>query len=181
MIYVFLAEGFEEIEAVSVLDILRRADLEVKAVSLTNTRNVTGAHGISITADSAFRRQDVEAADMIVLPGGMPGAKHLANHEGLRKCLEAHRQQGKPVAAICAAPMVLGKHGLLEGKQATCYPGFEEMLYGATIKTDKVVVDGNVITGRGPAVAPEFALAIVSHFVGKDKADAIRSAMLLGE
>lgn len=179
MIYLVLAEGFEEIEAICVLDILRRAKLEVKSVSLTSTRTVTGAHGIAITADAAYRRQEVEAADMLVLPGGMPGSKHLMAHEGLRKCLLKHKSMDKPYAAICAAPMVLGRHGLLHGKRATCYPGFEGELYGATLVNAPVVVDGKAITAQGPAAAPEFALAIVAHYLGQDKADEIRTAMLL--
>lgn len=179
MIYLVLAEGFEEIEAVCVLDILRRANLEVKAASLTNTRTVTGAHGIAITADTAFRKQELETGEMLILPGGMPGAKHLAAHEGLRKCLLTHQVEGKTCAAICAAPMVLGKHGLLHGKRATCYPGFENELHGATIENAAVVVDRHVITAQGPAAAPEFALAIVAHFLGQAKADEIRTAMLL--
>lgn len=181
MICLFLAEGFEEIEAISVLDILRRAGLEVKAVSLTNTRSVVGAHGISVAADTVFRKQEIGACDMIILPGGMPGAKYLAKHEGLRKCLVAHQQQGKTVAAICAAPMVLGQQGLLQGKKATCYPGFEQELKGATLIASPVVVDAGVITANGPAAAPEFALAIVAHFLGADKAAAIRTAMLYPE
>lgn len=178
MIHLFLADGFEEIEALATLDILRRCGLVVTTVSITKTRTVMGAHSIPVLADEIFRGSDYIKSDALILPGGMPGAKNLLDHEGLRKALVAQNERGALIAAICAAPMVLGQHGLLQGHAATCYPGFEDKLTGATLKSGYVVEDGNVITGRGPAAAVEFGFAIASRFASAQRVDEVRKGML---
>lgn len=165
MLHLFLATGFEEIEAITTLDILRRCGLNVQTVTITGTRLIHGAHGIPIMTDCLFRKSLLEDSEGLILPGGMPGAENLLRHEGLRKSLIAHNAKGTLIAAICAAPMVLGRNGLLEGRRATCYPGFESHLKGANLSEEMVVSDGNIITGRGPAAAVPFAFAIAGHFV----------------
>jgi 4-methyl-5(b-hydroxyethyl)-thiazole monophosphate biosynthesis len=179
-IYLFLAPGFEEIETVSVLDILRRAELNVKSVSLTGDSMVTGSHGITIQADELYTEIDLSQSDMLVLPGGMPGTKNLNVHEGFKAALVQHAKAGKALAAICAAPMILGQLGLLEGKEATCYPGNEVHLKGATLSEYMVVQDGNIITASGPGVAAEFALQIVDFFKGEEVMENVSKALLLG-
>lgn len=178
MIHLFLADGFEEIEALATLDVLRRCGLVVKTISCAGTRTVMGAHNIPVLADEIFRGGDYAESDALILPGGMPGAKNLLEHEGLHKALVAQNERGALVAAICAAPMVLGQHGILADRKATCYPGFEQMLTGAEHLTDYVVEDGNVITGKGPAAAVEFGFAIASRFVSPAKVAEVRSGML---
>lgn len=169
-VYVFLAEGFEEIEAISVVDILRRAGISTKTVSVTGSNVVSGAHGVPVTADKNFENATFADAGMLVLPGGMPGASGLDAHKGLRNLILDFAKANKPLAAICAAPLVYGNLGLLKGKQATCYPGFEKFLEGADINRDKPVVrDGLFITAEGPAAAPAFALEIVDYFMGERK------------
>lgn len=178
MIHLFLADGFEEIEALATLDILRRCGLTVNTISITKTRTVMGAHNIPVFADEIFRESDYAESEALVLPGGMPGAKNLLDHFGLRKVLLAQNARGGLVAAICAAPMVLGQHGLLQGCKATCYPGFEDKLTGAEVCEEYVVEDDNIITGRGPAAAVEFGFAIASRFVSPQRVAEVRSGML---
>jgi len=179
-LFLFLAAGFEEIEAIATLDILRRADLNVDSVSISNEKSVTGAHGITVEADRLFSEVDFSEADMLILPGGMPGTKNLNAHDELKTLLLAHSKAGKQLAAICAAPMVLGQLGILEGKEATCYPGNEVHLKGAILSEYMIVQDGNVITASGPGVAAEFALQIVEHYFGDEKMEEISKALLLG-
>lgn len=179
-ILLFLAPGFEEIEAVATIDILRRAGLDVKSVSITGDHQVTGSHGISVIADCLYPEIDFADTEMIVLPGGMPGTKNLNVHEGLKAALLKHAKAGKPLAAICAAPMILGQLGILEGREATCYPGNEIHLKGAILSEYMVVQDGTIITASGPGVAAEFALQIVEHFLGEAKMEEISKALLLG-
>lgn len=176
-VYVFFADGFEEIEALTAVDTLRRAGLNVKIVSVTPDEIVVGAHGVSVLCDVNFDNCDFFDAELLVLPGGMPGAATLDAHEGLRKLICRFAEVNKPLAAICAAPMVLGKLGLLRGKKATCYPGFEKYLEGAEHVNAPVVCDGNIITGRGPGSAIEFALVIVDRLVGKEKVSELAEAM----
>jgi 4-methyl-5(b-hydroxyethyl)-thiazole monophosphate biosynthesis len=176
-VYVFFADGFEEIEALTAVDTLRRAGLNVQIVSVTPDEIVVGAHDVSILCDINFENCDFYDAELLLLPGGMPGAATLSEHEGLRKLLLDFSAKSKPIAAICAAPMVLGKLGMLKGKKATCYPGFEQYLEGATCVNEQVVRDGNLITGRGPGAATEFALAVVELLVGKAKVDELVEAM----
>ena len=178
MIYLFLATGFEEIEALGTADILRRAGLDLQLVSVTGDLTVAGAHGINIEADALFEDVDFFDADMLILPGGMPGATNLADCADLNERLRDHVYLGRPVAAICAAPLVLGRLGLLDGKRATCYPGFEGELEGATCTGAMVEVDGNVVTGKGPAAVFEFGYALVELLKDKATADALRQGML---
>ena len=158
-VYVFLAEGFEEMEAVTPIDLLRRAGVDAKLVSVTGNRAVTGAHGVTYLADLLFEEIE-EDADMLVLPGGLPGTTNLQAHEGLTKLLLKQHEAHKWVAAICAAPMVLGALGIVKDRHATIYPGIEDKLIGAAPLTDEVVVDGNVITSRAPGTAIPFAIAL---------------------
>ncbi|MCD8079540.1 MAG: DJ-1/PfpI family protein [Bacteroides sp.] len=178
-VYMFFADGFEEIEALATVDILRRAGMSVQLVSITGDRKVTGAHDVSVCTDTLFEACDFSDADLLVLPGGMPGAATLGEHAGLRALLSDYVKQDKPLAAICAAPMVLGQLGLLKGKKAICYPGFEHYLEGAEIVPQQVVVDGQIVTGRGPGAAVEFALTLVEILEGKEKKEELIQAMCI--
>lgn len=177
-VYVFLADGFEEIEALAPVDVMRRAGLPVMMVSVTGNSVVQGAHGIPVVADAAFEALDYADAALLFLPGGLPGATNLEAHEGLTQLLMAKAEAGDVVlSAICAAPLVLGGLGLLVGKQATCYPGFEDTMKGASYTAAKVTVDGNVITACGPGAAWELGFTFVEHFCGVAKADELRQGM----
>ena len=178
-IFIFLAEGFEETEAVATIDVMLRGGLDVTSVSISDNLLVTGAHGISVNSDVFFENVDLSYGDMLVLPGGMPGASNLNAHTGLKSALEQYAARGKKIAAICAAPLVFGGLGLLKGKNATAYPGFESYLDGATFINSPVVIDGNIITGQGPGFALKFGLAIVEELQGKAKSDEIAGGMLL--
>lgn len=160
-VYHFMANGSEEIEALAVVDILRRGGIEVTTVSINSNDFIEGAHGVTIKCDTTVESADFSDADMILLPGGMPGATNLLQHEGVRKALTEQVEKDKKVGAICAAPMVLGDLGILEGKHATCYPGFESYLKGAEYTHELYTIDGNVITGEGPAAAFPYAYAIL--------------------
>ena len=177
-VLVFFAEGFEEIEAFSIIDILRRADIDAKMVSITNSREVVGAHGVPVICDELLEQVSFDEAEALVLPGGLPGATNLDACVPLGQQLKAFHKAGKTVAAICAAPIVFGHQGILEGKKATCYPGCEGELKGATVTSEGTVIDGNVITGKGPAFAAEFSLALVRHFKGKEMETELRQGML---
>jgi protein deglycase len=174
MVYIFLTNGFEEIEGLTVVDLLRRAEIEINMVSITGTKEIVGSHNIKLEADQLFEEIDVEVADMLILPGGMPGTKHLAEHEGLCSLLIEYANKGKNIAAICAAPSVLGSNGILKGKKATCYPGYEDKLIGATATGNKTEVDENIITGKGMGASIEFALCIIEKL--KDKETAVKIA-----
>lgn len=176
---VHLAEGFEEIEAIGIIDVLRRAELDVQVVSVTGNLTVTGAHQVKIVADVLFEQVNYDQTDVIVLPGGMPGASNLNAHEGLKAQIMKFDQEKKQLAAICAAPLVYGNLGILKGKQAVCYPGFEEHLKGAEVLSDAVAESGNVITGCGPGAVFEFALKIVERVVSKEKALLLAKQMLV--
>ncbi len=175
----FLANGFEEIEALATVDILRRAQVQVETVSITSDKVVTGAHGVPVTADTTFDKADFTDVVALILPGGMPGAKHLNEHEGLKALITRFNEEKKLLAAICAAPMVFGGLGLLEGKKATCYPGFEGELKGAKVTGKSVVVDGNITTGKGPGLVFDFALALVEQIAGKETRKEVQSGLLL--
>ena len=177
MIYLFLANGFEEIEALCPLDLLRRAGLEVTTVGIGSDR-VQGSHGITVEADIPEGMYADAAPDMVILPGGMPGSKHLDESRTVDVALKAAARRGSFIAAICAAPMVLGHRGLLAGKRATCFPGFEGELEGATLADERVVRDGNVITAAGMGVALEFGLALVAALKGDEAAEKLRRAVL---
>lgn len=176
-IFVFLITGFEEIEALGTIDILRRAELNVKSVSLTDSKQVISSHQVPVVADLMFDEVDFSTAEMLVLPGGTP---KYNEHEAMKKELLAFANKGEKVAAICASPMVLGGLGLLNGKNATCYPGFEKYLTGANLQTDKaVVIDGNITTGRGPGLTIDFALCLVEQIAGKEKRDTVAAGLLV--
>ncbi|MCD7936095.1 MAG: DJ-1/PfpI family protein [Tannerellaceae bacterium] len=177
--FVFLATGFEETEAVGTIDVLRRGEIQTTTVSITGEKEVTGAHGIPVVADAIFAETDVSDADILVLPGGMPGSTNLNAFEPLKDRLTEQYNAGKYVAAICAAPLVFGGLGFLQGRKATCYPSFEPQLTGATVTGEKVVTDGNVITGKGPGLVFDFGLAIVEALQGKEKADEVAAGLLL--
>lgn len=178
--FLFLAKGFEEIEALSVVDIMRRAEIPVTTVSITNSKEVTGAHGITVTADTTYDEVDFKAAKWLILPGGMPGATNLAAHTSLCNLLKEHNAKGGNVAAICASPaVVLAPLGILDGKEATCYPGFEKALQKSKHTGKPVEADGNIITANGPASATLFALAIVAHTLGDKKSLDIAEGLLL--
>lgn len=177
MIYLFLAEGFEEVEALAPLDLLRRAGLSVKTVGV-GTKTVTGAHGISVVADLADTEYADDAPEMIFLPGGMPGTLNLAASEVVQNAIATAVRTNAYLAAICAAPSILGDLGLLRGKEAICYPGFEDRLVGATLSKKRVVRDGKILTAAGMGVAVEFGLAIVEALLGKDKAEELRRGVL---
>ena len=168
-VYVFLAEGFEEMEAVTPIDLLRRAGVDAKLVSVTGNRAVTGAHGVTYLADLLFEEIE-EDADMLVLPGGLPGTTNLQAHEGLTKLLLKQHEAHKWVAAICAAPTILASLHITDGRRATCYPGLEDQMDAAKMIPCGAVQDGNVITGRAAGSADEFGLACLRALKGEDTA-----------
>ena len=177
MIYMFLANGFEEVEALCPLDLLRRAGLQVTTVGVGGEM-IVGSHGIAVQADIPEALYRDSSPEMIILPGGMPGTRHLDESRTVDTALRVAANKGAYLAAICAAPMVLGKRGYLEGKRAICFPGFEEYLTGATVAEERVVRDGKVITAAGMGVALEFGLALVAALKGQKTADDLRRAVL---
>ena len=177
-ISVFLADGFEEIEGLTVVDILRRAGLRVDTVSITGERTIRGSHQIDVQADCLFEEMDFSETDMLVLPGGMPGTRNLMNHKGLQELLRAYHEKGRYIAAICAAPSVFGRFGFLKGRRACCYPSFEEKLEGAEVVQEPVSVDGHIITSRGMGTAIPFALKLTALLCGEEKADEISRSIL---
>ncbi|MDO4176488.1 MAG: DJ-1/PfpI family protein [Bacillota bacterium] len=178
-VYVHLATGYEEVEALTCVDVLRRAGVDAKMVSVTGELAVRGAHDIDIMADLLFEDADYSSCEMIVLPGGMPGAANLRDHAGLTEKIKEFEAEGRKLAAICAAPLALAAHGALDGKAATIYPGLEdEHLKNAKASHANVTKDGNVITGIGPAIAMEFALALAEELKGKEVRDQVASGLL---
>lgn len=175
----FLANGFEEIEALGTIDILRRAQIPVLTVSITDDKVVTGAHNVTVIADVTFSDTDFSDIEILVLPGGMPGAKHLNEHKELKELISEYNSKGKQIAAICAAPMILGGLGILDGKKATAYPGFEPELIGAKVIGENVVVDKNVTTGKGPGLVFDFALRLVEQIAGLQTRREVQSGLLL--
>ena len=180
MIYMFLANGFEEVEALAPLDLLRRAGCDVTTVGVGGGDTIVGAHGIAVGADIPDTMFRDSKPEMIILPGGMPGTKHLDASRTVEVALRTAANTDAYISAICAAPMVLGKRGYLEGKKAVCFPGFEEYLTGAILQPTgvKVVTDGKIITAVGMGAAVEFGLALVRVLKGDDAANALRSAIL---
>lgn len=172
---VLLADGFETIEALTTVDIMRRAGVECVTYGI-KAQDVTTSHQITIKADKVLS-DEIYECDIVVLPGGMPGAVNLRDDENVNKIVKKFYDDGKIVAAICAGPITFGKLGILNGKNATCYPGFEEQLIGCNYKEDLVVVDGNIITGRGPAAAIPFAFEILKY-ISTEKVEQIKKAML---
>ena len=174
--YVFLADGFEEIEGLTVVDVLRRAGAEVEMVSVMDRKEITGAHGIKVEADRMI--EEAGEADLYVLPGGMPGTKYLNEYQPLRDLLADFYKKGGKVAAICAAPTVLASLGFLEKRKATAYPSCMEGLAGAERSLESVVVDGNVTTSRGLGTAVDFALSLIGQLLGEKKADEIAESVV---
>lgn len=178
MVYVFLAEGFEEIEALTPVDILRRGGIEVKTVGV-GSKTIVGAHGISVVCDlcdtEALQNENLEG---IVLPGGMPGTINLEKSSIVNDFIDYANKNNLLVSAICAAPSILGHKGILKGKKATCYPSFEKDLIGADFLAEPVVCDGNIITARAAGVACDFAFSLLEYFAGKDKAESQKASIL---
>ena len=173
MIYMFLADGFEEVEALTPLDLLRRAGAEIATVGIQGSTS-TGSHGVTFACDMTAEEMDLSAADMVILPGGLLGTTNLDACHYVDAAIEAVTKKGGRLAAICAAPLILGKRGLLEGKHAVCYPGFEKELRGAIVSESAgVVTDGNITTAKGMGVAFEFGIELVRLLFGKVKADAL--------
>ena len=178
MIYAFLADGFEEIEALCPIDIMRRAGLTVTTVGI-GKREIVGAHGITVCADISDSELCFEDIELIFLPGGMPGTKNLDASHAVHKAIDLAIEQKAYIAAICAAPMILGKRGILNGKNAVCYPGFEAYLDGAAVSADKkLVTDGKIITAKGMGVATELGLELVRILCGTEKSDALRKTII---
>ena len=175
---VFMADGCEEIEGLTVVDMIRRAKLEVTMISITGRKEVTGSHNITFMADELCEEADYETLDGIVLPGGMPGTLHLKAHEGLADLIRKADKEGKLLAAICAAPTIYGEMGLLEGKNATCYPGMEDKLLGANWQEQPVVVDGNFVTSRGVGTAIAFALTLVTILKDEETAKSLANSIV---
>lgn len=176
MVYVFLADGFEEVEALAPVDLLRRGGVEVKTVGVTG-KNVTGTHGITVAADIIPDEAATENLEGVILPGGMPGTKNLENDSAVQYFISYAAKNNILLGAICAAPSILGHKGLLNGKRATCFPGFEESLAGAVIVSDcPAVVDGNIVTGWGAGGAIDFGLALLRVLRGEDAANKLRNS-----
>lgn len=177
MVYVFLADGFEEIEALAFTDILRRAEIEVTTVSVNDDKIVTGSHNISVVADATIKEINLNLMDALVLPGGMPGTINLQSNSDVISLINYAVNNDKYIGAICAAPMILGRLGLLKGKKATCYPGFEEHLIDAEYTGGRVVKDGNFITSKGAGTVQDFAHCFVMNLKNKEIADKVISSM----
>ena len=176
-VYAFLADGLEEVECLAVVDVLRRSGVEVTPVSVTGDRKVTGSHGIELGTDALFEDVNPDVADVLFLPGGMPGTNNLKAHKGLRAAVECANKQGRRIAAICAAPSILGSMGLLKGRTATCYPGFEDQLTGVSYTSQGVVTDGNITTGRGLGFALDMGLELIRLLQGPQQAQKIAAAI----
>ena len=170
-VYTMLADGFEEVEALAVVDVLKRAEIEVFMVSVMEEKLVTGAHQINVCADMCFDEADFDKCDMIFLPGGMPGTLNLKNHKGLIEQIKSFDKSGKNLAAICAAPSILGELGLLNQKRAVCFPGFEDSLKGAILVNKRAGTDGNIFTSKGMGTALDLGLEIVKHVAGSEKSE----------
>ena len=176
MLYMYFAPGFEETEAVASLDVIRRAGIDIRTVGV-GSKQVTGSHNITVVCDMDTEEATFTGLDGIILPGGMPGTVNLDESERVNEAIEFCYANGKLLAAICAAPMIPGKRGMLKGKSAVCYPGFEKYLEGAFVSDKYVVTDGNVITAKGMGSAVEFGLAIAAYFKGEAFADELRGTL----
>lgn len=173
-LYAFLADGFETVEAIGVIDILRRGKVDVCTVSISGSRTVTSSHKIPVEADALFDELDFEDGDALFLPGGVPGTPNLEAHEGLSKLIDKYDAEGKILAAICAAPSILGHHNVLKGRKATCFPGYEEELYGAEYTGEGVVRDGRILTGKGMGKTVDMGLALLEMMSDKENAELIK-------
>jgi 4-methyl-5(b-hydroxyethyl)-thiazole monophosphate biosynthesis len=179
MVYLFLADGFEEVEALTVVDVLRRAGVALRTVSIMKDLTVTGDHGVAVIADDLFEDVDYIQCEMLILPGGSPGTQRLLAHEGLKSVLTEFAAADKWIAAICAAPMVLARHGLLRGRKATIYDGMDAELSEAEYRKENVVRDGKFVSSRGPGTAMPFAFALAEILAGEAVAGKVRADMLL--
>jgi protein deglycase len=177
-IYVFFANGFEVVEALTPVDVLRRAGHNVITVSVSGKKEVISSHKVTVVTDALFENFDYTDADLLILPGGQPGTDNLNAHKALKELLLKANSEGKKLAAICAAPMVLGQLGLLSGKSATCFEGMEAHLKNAKVTTDPVVVSGNIITSRGAGTAMVFSFCLVEQLDGKQKAQEVAKRMM---
>lgn len=175
---IFMADGCEEIEGLTVVDLVRRAGIEIEMISVSGEKSVTGSHKIAFQTDVSKADADFASYDGIVLPGGMPGTTHLMEDDTVNRVIKEFATSGKLVAAICAAPSVLGNAGLLEGKKATCYPGVESKLTGADFVTDPVAKDGNIITSRGLGTAIDFAAEIVAYLKDQEAAKSLKESIV---
>ena len=176
MVYLFLGDGFEEVEALTPLDFLRRCDVPVQTVGVTG-KTAVGAHGIPVVCDILESEMKLSGIDAVILPGGMPGTRHLDESDAVRKAVSWCAAHDKWIAAICAAPSVLGHMGLLRGKRATCYPGFEQELDGAEVSAAPVVRDGRIITSRGAGTAGQFAFALIEALCSKEQAAHVKASV----
>lgn len=180
MVYIFLADGFEEVEALCPLDLLLRAGIGVKSVGIGPKREIVGSHGIHVLADISEDDFNDASPEMVILPGGMPGTKNLEASSVVKRAIDDTSRSSGYIAAICAAPSILGKMGLLRGKEAICFSGFEKYLDGATLSSKRVVRDGKVITAAGMGVALPFGLELISALAGREKADRIADQIMFG-
>ncbi len=176
MIYLFLANGFEECEAITPLDILRRANIDIKTVGI-GSNSITGSHDITINCDAVNKDLNFDNLEGIILPGGIPGTPNLEKDKTVQSAIDYCADNGLLICAICAAPSILGHKGMLHGKKATCYPGFEKELLGAEILNEKAVLDKNIITARGAGAASEFGFKILAYLKGEETANQIKSSM----
>lgn len=176
MLYMFFADGFEEVEAIAALDVIRRANIEIKSVGV-GSKEITGSHGITVICDSLINELTEADIDGVILPGGMPGTLNLQNSKSVNEAVDYCFENNKLIAAICAAPMILGQKGLLKGKNAVCFPGFENDLIGATVSDKYVCTDGNIITAKGMGSAINFGLAIVEYFKDFETAEKLRGTL----
>lgn len=178
---IFLAPGYEEVEMLTVVDMLRRAEIETDMVSITDSLSVTGSHNITIQADVLFEEADFDSAQILILPGGMPGTTNLRAYEPLCAKLREFHRLGKKLAAVCAAPTVLASLGILEGKKATCYPTFEDKLESGEYVKKPVVTDGNIITSRGMGTCIDFAGAIIEALTDTGTAENVKKAIIYND
>ncbi|MCD8089671.1 MAG: DJ-1/PfpI family protein [Clostridiales bacterium] len=178
-IYVFLGDGFETIEALTAVDVLRRGGADVKTVSIMEGIKVLSSHNVEVKADIMLDETDLGGSDMMILPGGLGGTNNIKANKKLVEALKAQAAAGKYVCAICAAPSALGVNGILKGKKATVYPGFENEMTGCTVTGENVVKDGNIITGKGPGMALEFAFSLLEAVKGEDAVKEVKAGMLL--
>lgn len=176
MLYMFFADGFEEVEAIAALDVIRRAKIDIASVGV-GSKTVTGSHNVTIKTDLDDEEATFTGLEGVILPGGMPGTENLLASDRVNRAIDFCASQNKLVCAICAAPMILGRKGLLEGREAICFPGFESELAGAVISDKYVCRDGNIITAKGMGSAVEFGLAIVSYFKDEEFASELRSSL----
>lgn len=177
-VYEFMANGTEEIEALTVIDVLRRGGVDAQMVSVTGSEYIETTHGITIKCDTTIEEANLSDADFLLLPGGLPGATNLLEHNGVREALLRHSAAGKWIGAICAAPMVLGDLGLLRGKKATCYPGFEKYMDGAEYTAELYTVDDKIITGCGPAATLPYSYAILEMLTDKATTEGLKEGMM---